>query len=512
MAKVFELHARTVSFFTLISRVSGLARDAVLSRVFGAGPVMDAFFFAFMVPNLFRRLFGEGALSAAFLPVYTRLDRDEPETARQLASYVVGRATIALGLIVLACELLLLFVRPQDEHAALAVRLARIMLPYMPLVCLVALFGSMLQVHHTFGPTAAAPIVLNLGMIGGAFLATRLPDIGIAFVALAVVAAGLVQVGWSLLALRRLDWWRRETSAARSHVRTVLAQAMPMLVGLGVLQLNTFLDGVIASYPTTFGSTIFGLAYPLDQGAMATVSYAQRLYQFPLGVFGIAVATAIFPQLSREADDDRLFLGTVRRGLRLVVFIGLPASAGLILVRGPLVRVVLEGGRFTEENTSAVGTVLLGYAAAVWAYSMVHVLTRAFYARGQARRPMNVAVAIVILNLALNLTLIWPLGVAGLAWATAITSTLQAIVLTIMLGRDGERLLDHDVLGSWARTAAATIVMAASILLLKLLPLEVDGWAGGLLELATLVTGGLAVFFGGALLLGMQELRWLARR
>ena len=326
------------------------------------------------------------------------------------------------------------------------------------------------------------------------------------------MAAGLVQVGWSLLALRRLDWWRRETSAARSHVRTVLAQAMPMLVGLGVLQLNTFLDGVIASYPTTFGSTIFGLAYPLDQGAMATVSYAQRLYQFPLGVFGIAVATAIFPQLSREADDDRLFLGTVRRGLRLVVFIGLPASAGLILVRGPLVRVVLEGGRFTEENTSAVGTVLLGYAAAVWAYSMVHVLTRAFYARGQARRPMNVAVAIVILNLALNLTLIWPLGVAGLAWATAITSTLQAIVLTIMLGRDGERLLDHDVLGSWARTAAATIVMAASILLLKLLPLEVDGWAGGLLELATLVTGGLAVFFGGALLLGMQELRWLARR
>ena len=223
-----------------------------------------------------------------------------------------------------------------------------------------------------------------------------------------------------------------------------------MIIGLGVLQLNTFFDGLIASYPATIGHTIFGYDYPLDEGAMAAVSFAQRLYQFPLGVFGIAVATAIFPLLSKQVNDPEAFGSTVRRGLRLVVFIGLPASIGLMLVRQPLTAVILQGGEFTADDTARVGRVLLGYAPAIWAYSMTHVLTRALYAHGDAKKAMKVAVSMVALNVLLNCTLIWtPLKEAGLAWSTAFCAVLQAILLSGVVGRYGITVVDRAVASSW---------------------------------------------------------------
>ena len=436
----FERHARTVSLLTLASRVTGLARDAAFSRVFGAGVVMDAFVFAFMLPNLFRRLFGEGAMAAAFLPTFSRLDSSEPEMARRLASLTVALLVTVLGGVVLIGEISLYVVSARSGHTSLPVWLMMVMLPYMPLVCVVAILGAMLQVRGRFGPAAAAPIVLNAFLIAttvglaialeggeasGAPEGRRLVHIGM--VAGSVVLAGVVQVGWSLWALRTPPWWTRSMRPARGPMRRVLGQALPMIVGLGVLQLNTFLDGLIAAYPTVVGPTVFGIDYPLDPGALSTLGYAQRLYQFPLGVFGIAVATAIFPALSRAADEKGAFADTLRRGLRLVVFIGLPASAGLVLVRTSLAAAVFEGGRFSPDDTARVGRILLGYAPAVWAYSMVHVLTRGFYARGNSVTPVRIAIGVVALNLALNCTLIWtPLREAGLAWSTAVCAMIQA--------------------------------------------------------------------------------------
>ncbi|MHC5113138.1 MAG: murein biosynthesis integral membrane protein MurJ [Planctomycetota bacterium] len=525
MAQRFEHHARTVSLLTLVSRVTGLARDASLSRVFGAGPLMDAFFFGFMIPNLFRRLFGEGALAAAFLPAFSRLDREDPALAGRLASLIVSGLLSGLGAVVLVAEIALYALSARADHASPALWLTMIMLPYMPLVCVVAILGAMLQVRGRFGPTAAAPIVLNLCLIGtviglsfvfprdGDDASGRLMHVGA--VAASVVFAGALQVAWSLLALRGRPWWSRDLRPARAEARRVLAQALPMILGLGVLQLNTLFDGLIASYPATVGPTIFGVDYPLDLGAMSAVSYAQRLYQFPLGVFGIAVATAIFPALAQLAGDAGAFGATVRRGVRLVVFIGVPASVGLVLVREPLTSVILEGGAFTRQDTERVGRVLLGYAPGIWAYSTVHVLTRAFYARGDAMTPVRVAMGVVALNVALNCSLIWtPLREAGLAWSTAICSTVQGLVLLALLRRRIGAIVDRDVALGAAKSAGAAALMGVAVwLAATFLPSFGAGWAATLGRLLVLVIVGTAVFAGLARLLRMPELGWtIARR
>ncbi|MCA9296492.1 MAG: murein biosynthesis integral membrane protein MurJ [Phycisphaerales bacterium] len=523
MAERFERNARTVSLLTLVSRLTGLARDATLSRMFGAGPLMDAFFFAFMIPNLFRRLFGEGALAAAFLPVYAELERDDPRRAAQLASRTISRLMMVLSLLVLIGEGLLYVLSARIDHSNIALWLMMIMLPYMPMVCLVAILGAMLQVHSRFGPTAAAPIVLNLSLIIAAVTGGHLAHtIGlvddarlahIALVAAAVVVAGVVQFSWSLYALRDQQWWQRDHSGARDDLRRVMRTAGPMIIGLGVLQINALLDGIIASYPTTFGDTIFGYAYPLDTGAMAAVSFAQRLYQFPLGVFGIAIATAIFPLLARQSNDHAQFAHTVRRGLRLVVFIGLPASVGLMLVRNALTATTLQGGAFTRADTHQVGWILFGYAPAVWAYSMNHVLTRAFYARGDARTPVRIAIGVVFLNLALNCTLIWtPLREAGLAWSTSLCAMLQAVLLLTTPTMRSLKLVDRDVLRSWISTIITTALMAGGVAgTMLFFDTESEwgqSWTGAIIRLLIVVGVGAGIFACAAYAQKRPELAW----
>ena len=495
MAERFERHSRTFSLLTLVSRCTGLARDAVFSRLFGARLELDAFFFAFLVPNLFRRLFGEGALAAAFLPEYAQQEKRDPAVARRLATLTVAGLLVGLGALTLAGEAALWLLRRGDGTGHLALSLLMIMLPYMPLVCLVAILGALLQVHGRFGPGAAAPIVLNLCLIaaasGGAWgwpeaaLETR-----VVAVAAAVVVAGLGQVAWMLFALRRGAAPGRATfgplrgpPSARAPLRALLRRAGPMFLGLGVLQLNTFLDSLIASYPTTVGPTVFGLPYPLTEGALTAVSFAQRLYQFPLGVFGLAVATAIFPALARAHGDGAAFGALVARGLRLVVFFGLPASAGLALVGGDLATVILEGGAFGGADSRRVALILLGYAAGVWAYSMIHVLTRAFYASGDTATPVRVAVGMVALNLTLNCTLIWtPLREAGLAWSTSACAMLQVSMLLAVLARRTPAILDR-VGGGWMRTLAITAVMALAVIAVGALLPERDAWGSALLRL-----------------------------
>ena len=530
MSDRFERHARTVTLLTLVSRVTGLARDAAISRLFGIGPVIDAFWFAFMIPNLFRRLFGEGALSAAFIPVYSRLNKDDPHTARQLASLTIGALIVVLGGITLAGEIVLYFLSLQQDHNHLALRLMMIMLPYMPLVCLVAIFGAMLQVHGRFGPTAAAPIVLNLFIVAAALgFATQgalTQDVGsdahqvahISAVAVSVLIAGLAQVIWSIISLHRAGARPSvtigiRTPALASAFKQMLTQVWPMFIGLGVLQLNTFIDGLIASYPTTIGPTIFGVEYPLDQGSLTAISNAQRLYEFPLGVFGIAVATAIFPSLAKVANDSEAFTAILRRGLRLVVYIGLPASIGLMLVRVPLTAAILQGKNFTAADTQRVALVLLGYAPAIWAYSMTHTLTRAFYARGDSLTPVRVAMGMVILNFLLNITLIWtPLKESGLAWSTAGCAIVQVAILLRLINRHAPHAVDQSVISSWIKTAIMTAVMAAIVYVISAMlapsPALAGTWRWSVIELGILVGVGAIIVAVMSIALRMPEFRW----
>jgi len=519
MPERFERHSRTFSLITLASRVTGLVRDAALSRVFGAAGVMDAFFFAFMIPNLFRRLFGEGAVSAAFLRAYARLDKTDPPTAKRLATLTVIILIVGLGGITVAGELLLFGgLRFAGSQQHLVLRLTMITLPYMPMVCLVAILGAMLQVHGRFAPTAAVPVVMNLCLIAAVVglvevFGDRNGSGHITAVAASLLVAGVLQLAWMAWSLRDRRWLVRGAREAWEPMKDVLRQAGPMILGLGVLQVNVFLDGLIASYPTTVGPTVFGFAYPLKEGAMAAVSFAQRLYQFPLGVFGIAIATAIFPALARQSDDPEAFSDILRRGLRLVVFIALPASAGLILVGPLLVSVILQGRLFTAADSQRVAFVLYGYAAAVWASSMIHVLTRAFYARGDSRTPVKVAVWMVLLNLALNCTLIWTtLQEAGLAWSTAICATIQAFVLLGLVRRHARAVLGAGVLGCAARTIVITALMALAVgAVLWAMP-QPRSWTWSLVNLLAAVGAGSIVVCAAAAGLRMTELRWALGR
>lgn len=468
MSDNLERNTRTNWSLTLVSRVTGLVRDGAISRIFGTGALSSAFYFAFLIPNVFRRLFGEGALAAAFLPSFSKLHHEDPELAKQFATLTLSKLVALLGAITIVGELLLWWFISIKADQSASLELAMVMLPYMPLVCTVAILAAMLHVHDKFGPPAAAPIILNGLMITAAFAFIGVFDKPLQHmmaIGIAVLVAGAIQIAWSLFALRKFGCFAKDSHKGKGEFTVMTKRMLPMIVGLGTLQINTLLDGLIASWPTLFGETFFfGLQYPLGEGAMASLTWAQRLYQFPLGVFGIAVATAIYPLLAKQCDDDASFAATIRRGLRLVVYIGLPASAGLILVRNPLASAVFQGVNFTSQDAMVVGTILLGYAPAVWAYSMTQVLTKGFYAKDDAMTPVKIAMGCVALNFLLNITLIWtPLGTAGLAWSTAVCAVIQVCFLLVCIRKHVSIAVDREVLRSWLYTLFLTIFMGGGV-------------------------------------------------
>jgi putative peptidoglycan lipid II flippase len=513
---------RVVSGLTLVSRFAGLARDVITARMFGAGLLGSAFQAAYAFPNFFRRLFGEGALSAAFLPQYTLLKRDDPDRAGQLASITLWALTLATGLLTLVLEAVLfalLVAAPAGSDRALSFKLMMLMLPMMPAVCTTAILGGMLQAHARFGPPAAAPIILNLFQIAagvGYFLGWYAAHPAAYIVGAAAVLASVVQILWSLHALRGRVRWTRAWHDARDHARTVRARFVPAMLGLGTLQLNSFMDMLFAMWPVWVGPTMLGFALTLDDKSNALLRYAQTLYQFPLGVFGIAVATAVFPLLSRSSDNAPEFLQHLRRGVRLSLFIGLPASIGLFLVRTEVLTLIYGGSgthAFSPDDIARAAAVLAGFAPAVWAYSLNHVLTRAFYAKGDTVTPMRLAMAAVVFNFALNCILIWPLREAGLAWSTAISATAQCLVLLWLCARTlNARPLDRATVTGLSRTLLATLVMGGAVFATSHAWPAVTTWTANAIKLAALLVVGAGSYAALALALRLPEFKWLLHR
>jgi putative peptidoglycan lipid II flippase len=508
---------------TLLSRFGGLIRDILVMRLFGASALGSAFQAGFQTPNLFRRLFGEGALSAAFIPEYTRLTRTDPAMAQKLATLTVTlllAATSALMVVIEVALLIVLLVAPPDPERTISLALIMVMLPFMPLICAAAILGGMLQVHGRFGPASSGPLTLNafIVAVAGFHMATgRAGDLSAAVaIGSATVLSGITQCLWFSRLLRGHVRWPRDFSGVREPAVRMIRKFIPVLIGLGTLQINTFLDTLIAMWPNWVGPTMLGRAYPLDYASNAILASAQRPYQFPLGVFGIAVATAIFPLLARDADDPDRFEQTLRRGLRLSFFIGLPATVGLMLVSTDLIASFFSGGgrgSFTPADVARASWALRGFALAIWAYSLNHVLTRAFYAKGDTVTPMRVSIVMVVINLGLNLTLIWPMREAGLAWATSVSAIIQCVVLVALLGRKlPAPPIDRGVLGGFGGVAVLSVLMGGLVLGVRELMPEPTRYTHHLLRLgACTLVGGLG-FIALARAMRLPELPWLLER
>jgi putative peptidoglycan lipid II flippase len=518
---------------TLLSRFGGLAREVLVARIFRDTAIGSAFTAGFAIPNMFRRLFGEGALSAAFIPEYTQAHKSDratdpgsagsvPLSADHFASLTVVWLLLATTAITILAELGLLaalLLLPPNPTRDLSLKLIMVMLPFMPLVCTAAILGGMLQVHGRFAPAASGPIILNTFVVGvGLYFLIQDEPGGptTAYIlGLATVLSGITQCLWYLRLLRPYVRWSKAFAEARQRARAMLGRFIPAVIGMGTLQINTFLDTLIAMWPIWVGPTILGAVYPMDEKSNIILNSAQRLYQFPLGVFGIAVATAVFPMLSRHADEPDHFLQTLRRGLRLSLFIGLPASVGLFLVRSEVTAILYGFGKsgFSPEALARSAAALAGFAPGIWAYSLNHVFTRAFYARGDTRTPMHIAIAMVFFNLALNLSLIWPLREAGLAWATSISAAVQCVILALVLRRRLHApIVSPELVRSASLIILASILMGAPVFLVqRLIPLP-QGWTGNALSVAIATIVGVVTFIAAAAILRLEELRWLLRR
>jgi len=520
--------ARVTSLGTLASRVLGMMRDMATASLLGlsGGGVMDALVIAFRIPNLFRRLFGEGALAASYLPVLTERLENDRAAAWQLVSVAFTWLAVLLAVLVVLCEVacgLAWLAWGDVPGVGLVVGLTAVLMPYVLFVCLAAQVAATLHALSHFSTPALVPAVLNVCWLAGAWVVAPYfaPDREAqAYVlAVSVLVAGLVQLGVQLPVLRALGFrFDYNWAASRAGIRQIVFAMGPLVLGLAITQINTLLDSLIAwglaatpggPQQISFAGAVF--RYPMEQGAVAAIYYGERLYQFPLGILGLAVGTAIFPLLSRHvARGDRHKVGMdMTLGLRLVLFLGVPAGVGLAILAEPLARLLFQRGHFTPDDTARCARMIATYASGVWAYCALPVLVRGFYALSDRITPVRIGVGVVGLNLALNLTLIWPLAEAGLAVGTSVAAAVQTSLLAFLFSRR-ESPLDWRALGATlARTAVATVLMAAAgLAALKSIP-SADGLASASARVFVPFFLSVAVFFLAYRLLKGQELRIL---
>ena len=483
---------RVVSLCTILSRVFGLLRDQAMGAIFGAGPILDAFTVAFRLPNLARVLLGEGAMTTAFLPVFVKeLNEKGRESAARMtwAVFVVLMAVLCGGVIVaegLLWSLDLLFVL--SDQAKLLRNLTALLLPYVILICLAAQLSAVLNALGKFLWPALVPVVLNVAWLVALWCLVPLwPDATsqIYVTALVVVVAGGLQLLFPLPALSHSGFgYRGDWRGALDRVWKIARDMLPVVIGLSITQLNAVLDSLIAwgfTQPAG-GGPLMPLpgspAYPLTEGTATALYLGQRLYQFPLGVFGVALGTVLFPLLTAHAqrgETDKL-RADLSLGVRLVLAIGIPASVGLMLVAHPLATLFFQYGKFDAEAARQTGDMIACYGSGVWAYCGLLILQRGFYATGDRLTPMYVGLGALLLNLALNVSLIWPLGGRGLAIATALVAAIQCLATAWLLQRRVGSLRWSEIGATFTKTAIAAGAMAVVCWLLLQALATADGY------------------------------------
>ncbi|MEX0709346.1 MAG: murein biosynthesis integral membrane protein MurJ [Woeseia sp.] len=505
-----------VSVMTLLSRILGLVRDVVFARYFGATIVMDAFIVANRIPNMLRRFFAEGAFSQGFVPVMARYrEQHSHDEARQLVDAVAGTLGLLLFGItlvgVIAAPLLVLVVAPGfiDENGRfdLATAMLRFTFPYLFFVSLTAFAGGILNTYGRFAAPAFTPVILNVVLIASAlWLAPLLEEPGMAL-AYGVLAAGLVQLAFQVPFLARIDAIPRPRWRPRHDgVRRIGALMLPAIFGSSVAQINVLLGGIIASM--------------LGVGKISLLYYSDRLMEFPLGLFGIALATVTLPYLSRQhaSESMRDFARTIDWSMRLVLLIAVPSAIGLILLAGPLVTTIFYGGAFSADDVRLTAISLQAFALGLIGFSLVKILAPAYFAREDTLTPVKIGLIALLVNFVLSVALAWWLVAigysaphAGLALAISVAALVNAWLLYRGLRRDGVMVHSSGWLAFIARLFAANAAMVAAIYYL-MRPLE--WWlqadvAARVFLLSGTIAAAVAVFFAMLLLAGgrLSQLR-----
>ncbi len=526
--------ARLITICTLASRVTGLVRDIVLNRAYGQGAVQDAWVYGFQIPNLFRRLFGEGALSAVFIPVFTDvLDKQGRPAAWVLLGRVTGLMVVALVVLTIVVEGIVLAVWAFSlSDRSLHIGLTAVMAPFMIGICVLALFSSILNCLNHFSIPALLPIVLNVMIVTGISLVGPMLggelDRQVYGAAFCVVGAGIIQLAIILPVLRRHGVrFRMSLGTDDPELRRILRTFLPVLIGQGVLLFNAFFDVLICTYLTRQAGgastgSFLGLEfeYPLAPGALSAIANAQRLYQFPLGVLAIALATAALPMFSRYASrgETEGLRTSVAQSLRLAIYEGLPSGLIMMVLAAPIVSLLFEHGRFGSVQTERAAVVLQCYGIGMAAFCAQHILLRAFYSMKDTLTPMWISCGLVILNWTLSLSLVWSLGESAFAVSTSATAVLHVVISVWFLRRRmGGRMGATKIAWSLARIVpASALACVAAWLLLD----ATNHWFGGQVDglivrgcrVFVPLLGSILVYLGSTRLMRMEELNWLLGR
>jgi len=484
----------TVSGWTFISRILGLVRDRLWAGAMGGSLLLDCFLMAFALPNLLRNLFGEGALSAAFIPRYVQTKDKDPAAAERFAGAVVTR--LAIGLTVLSAFGYLIAAGMMWWGSGRAVIIAAMALPQIPFVifiCVAAILSGILNGRRHFWAAAAAPVILNLCLIATVFIS---PEEEVWVLPYAVLLAGILQVALLLICMRSNGGIPPVVTAADEQVRELRRATGPNLLASGAYQLNAYLDSVIA------------LIFVPGSGAVAILYFGNRLLQFPMALIGHGVTTAAYPEIASRAAESWQATGEgLRAACRMLAFWLLPAAVGLLVTAEPLVRTIYQTGSFDESSVHRTVLVTQMLALALLPISLSKLLMRAFHARRDQRTPMRISLGMVALNLALNLVLVqtW-MQEAGLALATAVSSAVGCSIYLVLLHRRGTgALIDWRGL---LRPLIAGVVMAVGVLTLLWWWPQPAGRGSGMAALRL----GAAVVLGMSLYLTIAGTAWLRRR
>ncbi len=494
--------AGVVGFATMITRISGFVRDMIVASKFGARTHADAFFVAFRIPNMLRRLVGEGALTVAFIPVFMAEREKGEEEAWALANAVMTlMALLLLGITVggmalapYIVDLLAPGYHAVPEKFALTVRLTRINFPYIFFISLAALAMGILNSLQNFFASALAPLMLNLAMIASVLWLCPLLDVPVEGLGIGVVLGGMMQLGFQLPALWQRGFrWRLNFDYHNPAVRKIALLMLPGFFSLAVNQIAVLISTFLASY--------------LPEGSVSYLYYANRLQEFPLGIFCMAVATAVLPTMSAQSakGDYKQLAETLSFALRLVFFITMPAMIGLIVLRVPIVALLFERGEFTPAATAATADALLYYTVGLCAIAGVRIIVPVFYALKDTVTPVKWGVVAVASSIGLSFVLLKPLQHGGLALATSLASYVNLIALILVLRKRLGQIGWRGIFTSAVKVTAAALLMGASCLPFIAAATQ-HGWL-----LAPVIVGATAVFVGGAWLFKSDELIFLLK-